>query len=161
MPPSIWLRSPSGLTTSPASTAAVMRSTADRSVGAIDRDLGDQRDVGRLVLVASEGEAGSARCTIRSAGSFRAEDGASASPAVERPFHPAARAAASITARPRASERWRNRNSTGSTPAAAASSSMNDSIANTLAKAPSDRSADTRTGMSGTKCSTTRWLAKS
>ena len=32
---------------------------------------------------------------------------------------------------------------------------MNDSIANTLANAPSERSAETRSGISGTKWSTT------
>ena len=50
-----------------------------------------------------------------------------------RRFQPARCAVASITARARGSFRWRRRNSTGSTPAAAASSSMNDSSANTLA----------------------------
>jgi len=47
-------------------------------------------------------------------------------------FQPAFAAVASMTARARGSFMWRRRNSTGSTPAASAASSMNDSSANTL-----------------------------
>jgi hypothetical protein len=69
---------------------------------------------------------------------------------------PARRAAASMTARPRGSDNWASRYATGSRPAAAASSSMNDSAANTLRNAPSDRSADTRSGISSSRWFTTR-----
>ena len=48
-------------------------------------------------------------------------------------LHPARLAAASITARARGSFMWRSRNARGSSPRSAASSSMKDSIANTLA----------------------------
>src|SRR5436190_1871757 len=50
------------------------------------------------------------------------------------------RTASSTTARPRGSLRCRRRNSTGSTLAAIASSSMKDSMPKMLAKAPSERS---------------------
>ena len=62
-------------------------------------------------------------------------------------LQPARLAAASSTARARGSFRWRRRNASGSSPRSAASSSMNDSMANTLAKAPSVRSAEVRIGM--------------
>ena len=49
------------------------------------------------------------------------------------------------------------RYSTGSRPAAAASSSTNDSAANTLRNAPSDRSDDVRSGISSSRWFTTRY----
>ena len=60
---------------------------------------------------------------------------------------PANSATSSMTRRARGSVRWASRNAAGSAPAAAASSSMNDSIANTLRNAPSERSDDVRIGM--------------
>ena len=70
----------------------------------------------------------------------------------ERPGQPAIAAACSITRRARGSPRWASRNATGSAPAAAASSSMNDSIANTLRNAPSERSEEVLIGMASSRC---------
>ena len=75
-----------------------------------------------------------------------------------RPSHPAMPAAWVSTRRARGSDRWASRKATGSAPAAAASSSMNDSIANTFRCAPSERSEDVRIGMSSSRCRVT-WTA--
>src|SRR5207245_2955529 len=63
---------------------------------------------------------------------------------------PAGRPADSLAARRRGSLRCRRRKAIASIFAACASSSMKDSIANTLAYAPSERSAEVRTGISRT-----------
>ena len=57
MPPSVWLRMPSGLTASPLSIAATARSGADAAALAVDLDFDRDRAVGGEVLVAREGEA--------------------------------------------------------------------------------------------------------
>ena len=117
MPPSIWFTTPSGLT----DLAGVDRRDRAHHAHLPGRrstlDLGDDRAVAAEVLVLANAIAAAAR------------------PSLLRARLPARalRAVASITARARGSFMWRSRNSTGSAPAAAASSSMNDSSANTLA----------------------------
>ena len=115
-PPSSWLTRPTGSTICPASAAITARSSRIAAVASSTRDLDHDRGVGLLVLVAREGQAAAAPVAPR-----------------PRSLQPRALGRRLSTARARSSSRWRSRNSSGSTPAARASSSMNDSIANTFA----------------------------
>ena len=141
-PPSIWFATPSGLITRPTSTAIDQPPHADLALGL---DLGDDRAVGAEVLVAREADAVAARLA-------------------PLPLRPSGAAAprASITARARGSDEVAQAVRDRIVAAArAASSSMNDSIANTLANAPSERSAEVRSGIASSRWLTTRRAGKS
>ena len=143
MPPSIWLRMPSGLTASPLSTAATTRGTRIAPRVAVDLAPPSPR-----------------RSRRRGSCSGRRR---SRVPRPARPF-PAEAVGRRLacTSRARSSCRWARRKATGSAPAACASSSMKLSIANTFICAPSPRSAETRTGIRSDEVEARRahWAAR-
>jgi hypothetical protein len=106
---------------------------ADATGLVVKNDLGGERRIGAEVFVSRE-------CKVTPRSRFPLKTGP-----------PEPLGTALMTSRARGSARWRSRNSTGSAPLACASSSIKLSIEKMFIYTPKLRSAETRSGMAGTK----------